>query len=72
MKSKNIEIHFNSLGSSGNIFSILAKVREAMRKQHRISEYNDMWQAVQNSGSYAEAIREIRKHVTLIDDDGDV
>ena len=43
-----------------------------MRKQHRISEYNDMWQAVQNSGSYAEAIREIRKHVTLIDDDGDV
>ena len=61
-------IHFNSRAESGNIFHILGRVREVMRKERRITEFNDMWQAVQNSGSYEAALEIIGKHVPLIDD----
>ena len=61
-------IHFNSRGSSGNIFFILGMVRVEMQKQRRITEYNDMWQEVQNSGSYEAALEIIGRHVPLMDD----
>ena len=61
-------IHFNSRAESGNIFYILSRVLEVMRKERRITEFNDMWQAVQNSGSYEAALEIIGKHVPLIDD----
>lgn len=61
-------IHFNSRGESGNIFFILGMVRAKMQKQRRITEYNDMWQEVQNSGSYEAALEIIGQHVHLIDD----
>lgn len=61
-------IHFNSRAESGNIFYILARVRDVMRRDRRITEYNDMWQEVQNSGSYEDALKIIGKHVALIDD----
>lgn len=61
-------IHFNSRGSSGNIFSILGMVRTVMQKERRITEYNDMWQEVQNSGSYEAALEIIGRHVPLTDD----
>ena len=64
------EIRFSSRGPSGNIFHILALVREAMRKQRRIAEYNDLRDRVTSSRSYTEALTEIRKLVDLIDDDG--
>lgn len=64
------EIHFNSNGPSGNIFWILGTVRDALRKQRRITEYNDLRDRVTSSGSYTEALTEIRKLVDLIDDDG--
>lgn len=62
-------IHFNSRGESGNIFFVLGMVRAVMQKQRRITEYNDMWQEVQNSGSYEAALEIIGQHVGLIDDD---
>ena len=61
-------IHFNSRAESGNIFYILARVKDLMRKERRITEYNNMWQEVQNSGSYEAALEIIGKHVPLIDD----
>ena len=61
-------IHFNSRGASGNIFAVLAEVRKVMRKERRINEYNNMWEEVQNSGSYEAALEIIGKHVPLIDD----
>ena len=61
-------LHFNSHGESGNIFYILGNVRCIMAKQRRITEYNYMWTAVQNSGSYEAALDIIGKHVPLIDD----
>lgn len=60
-------IYFNSLGPSGNIFAILGLVKTEMRKQRRITEYNTMWERVQNSKSYEEALAIIREYVELID-----
>ena len=61
-------LHFNSRGESGNIFFVLGMVRAVMQKQRRITEYNDMWQEAQNSGSYEAALEIIGQHVPLIDD----
>ena len=64
------EIRFSSSGPSGNIFAILCEVRKVMQKQRRIAAYNELRDRVTSSGSYAEALAEIRKDVNLIDDDG--
>ena len=61
-------LHFQSNGETGNIFSILGNVRCIMARQRRITEYNYMWTAVQNSGSYEAALEIIGKHVQLVDD----
>ena len=63
------EIRFSSRGPSGNIFHILALVREAMRKQRRITEYNDMWERVQKT-DYRGALAILREAVDLVDEDG--
>ena len=68
MKEERV-LHFNSRGESGNIYYILGNVRAIMCKQRRITEYNYMWEAVQNSNSYEEALKIIGKHVPLVDDD---
>jgi len=62
-------VHFRSRHETGNIFWILGTVRNIMRKERRITEYNDMWEAVQKSGSYEAALKIIGKHVLLVDDD---
>ena len=49
--------------------AILAMVRQELRKQRRITEYNELWEQVQK-GDYENAIRLIREKVNLIDDDG--
>ena len=61
-------IHFNSRAESGNIFHVLGRVRMVMQKERRITEFNNMWEEVQNSGSYEAALEIIGKHVALIDD----
>ena len=60
-------IEFDSRGESGNIYWILGKVRDALRKQRRITDYNNLWERVQNSGSYTEALAIIREYVDLVD-----
>ena len=67
---KNPIIHFESRGPSGNIFWILGAARNELQKQRRITDYNTMWERVQNSGSYEAALEIIREYVDLIDDDG--
>lgn len=68
MNKPRVEIH--SRGPEGNIYFIIGKARDALRKARRISDYNDMWERVQNCGSYTVALAEIRKTVDLIDLDG--
>lgn len=63
-------VEFHSRGPEGNIYFILGKTRDILRRNRRISDYNDMWERVQNCGSYTAALDEIRKTVELIDLDG--
>lgn len=60
-------IYFNSTGNSGNIFFILAEVKRELQKQGRIQEFNTMWETVQKSGSYTNALGIIREYVDLVD-----
>ena len=62
-------IHFRSRHETGNIFAVMAMVRRELQKQHRITEYNDLWEQVQK-GDYENALRLIRGKVNLVDDDG--
>lgn len=61
-------VKYNPRGESGNIFYILAKVRDALRKQRRIQDYNDCWEKVQQCNSYEEALNVIREYVELIEE----
>jgi len=63
-------VEFRSRGESGNVFAILGLVRAALRKERRITEYNEIYCAVTTSGSYAEALGLIRQSVDLVDLDG--
>ena len=67
---KKPEIHFQSRHESGNTLYILGMVRDALRKQRRYTDYNNLRDAVLNAGSYEEALALMNEHVTLIDDDG--
>ena len=60
-------LEYNSRGETGNIFWILGQVRRILQKQHRIDAYNELWERVQHSGSYEEALEIISDEVTLID-----
>lgn len=63
-------VEFHSSSAEGNIYYILGKVRDALRKQRRINDYNELWERVQKSGNYPNALAEIRKIVDLTDLDG--
>lgn len=65
-----LRVEFESLGPSGNVYHIIGMVQQAMRKQRRIMEYNEMWERVQNSKSYIEALAVMREYVDLVDLDG--
>ena len=67
---KKAEIHFHSHGQSGNVYWIMGAVRAQMQEERRITEWNDLRDQITSSGSYEEALRLIREHVNLIDDDG--
>ena len=62
------EVKYNPRGESGNIFFILTKVRDALREQRRIQDYNDCWEKVQQCNSYEEALNVIREYVELIEE----
>lgn len=63
-------VEFESRGPSGNVYHIIGMVQQAMRKQRRIMEYNEMWERVQNSKSYDQALTVMREYVDLVDLDG--
>lgn len=60
-------IYYESKGESGNIFFILAKVRDILRKQRRINDYNECYEAVLGCDSYDEALDVISEYVFLVD-----
>ena len=62
-------IHFQSRHESGNIYWIMGKVRDIMRKERRITDWNNAWERVQQT-DYAGALKILRELVDLIDDDG--
>lgn len=64
------KIEFHSNGESGNIYYILTLVRNELRKQRRITEYNEIWQKVTTSNNYTEALNAIRQKIDLVDLDG--
>lgn len=66
---KKAVIHFNSRGSSGNVYWIMSKVRQQMQKESRIIDWNNAWERIQQT-DYAGAIAIMRELVDLIDDGG--
>ena len=63
-------VEFDRDAPNGNIFAVLGAARQEMQKQQRLSDYNEMWERVQNSESYNDALRIIGEYVTLIDTTG--
>ena len=66
---KKAVIHFESRHETGNIFAIMAMVRDQMRKERRITDWNNAWERIQQT-DYAGALAILRELVDLIDDDG--
>lgn len=62
-------IHFQSRHESGNIYWIMGKVRDIMRKERRITDWNNAWERIQKT-DYAGALAILRELVDLVDDDG--
>lgn len=54
-------------GPDGNIYFIMAKVMQILRKQRRYTDWNNLRDAITSSKSYANALREINKVVELVD-----
>lgn len=67
--TKKAEIHFQSRHETGNIYWILGAVRDQMRKERRITDWNNAWERIQQT-DYAGALAIMRELVDLIDDDG--
>ncbi len=63
-------VEFDRDAPNGNIFAVLGEAKKAMQKQQRLCDYNEMWERVQNSESYNDALRIIGEYVTLIDTTG--
>ena len=61
------KVEYSRRGPSGNIYHIICKAQLALRKQHRILDYNEMWERVQKSKSYDEALAIIGEYVELIE-----
>lgn len=62
-------IHFQSCHETGNIYRIMSKVRDQMRKERRITDWNNAWERIQQT-DYAGALAIMRELVDLIDNDG--
>ena len=69
MKNKSI-VYFNSHGPTGNVYVIMAMVRDVMRKEARFTDFNTMRDRVFESSSYAEALAIMREYVDIVDVDG--
>ena len=67
MQKPQTTVYYDKKGPSGNIFYILSNVKDALRKERRILDYNECWQQVQLSHSYEDALNIIRNYVILIE-----
>lgn len=62
-------LHYSSRKSSGNIYWILGAARVILAEERWITDYNTMFEQVQKSKSYEEALKAISEYVTLVDDE---
>ena len=60
------KIYYDPKGRSGNLNILLQNIRNEFKKMHRITEYNDIWDRVQNAATYDEAVKIIGEKVELI------
>jgi len=60
-------IQYDSRGASGNIYYILGMVSQALRKQRRYTDFNNLRDRVFECHSYEKALKIIGETVTLID-----
>lgn len=66
---KKAVIHYQSRHETGNVHFIMAMVRDQMRKERRITDWNNAYERVMNSHSYEEALKILGELVELVDDD---
>jgi len=64
---KKAVIQYDSRGESGNIYWLLGALQQVMRKQRRITAFNDLRDRVFKAQSYTEALAIIGEEVELID-----
>ena len=62
------ELRYDSRGETGNIYWILGALSSIMRRENRISVYNEIRDRVFKAQSYHEALEIIGEVVTLIDE----
>lgn len=62
------ELRYDSRGETGNIYWILGELSSIMRRENRISVYNEIRDRVFKAQSYQEALEIIGEVVTLIDE----
>lgn len=67
MTNNKPRVEFNSRKESGNIYAILGQVKLQLRKLKRINDYNEIYFAVTQCGSYEEALKIIRDKIDLVD-----
>ena len=60
-------IYFDRSGPSGNIYAILGAVSQALRRQRRYTEFNNLRDRVFEAESYEEALRIIGETVDLVE-----
>ena len=60
-------IYFDRSGPSGNIYAILAAVSQALRRQRRYTEFNNLRDRVFEAQSYEEALQIIGETVDLVE-----
>ena len=63
---KKLEMHIDITGPDGNIYFILGKVSQIMRKARRITEFNDLRDKIYQ-GTYYQALYRINKIIEMID-----
>jgi len=61
------ELQIDITGPDGNIYFMLIRTREVLRKKRRLNDYNILQAKVFNSKSYKQAVNEINQVVKLID-----
>lgn len=64
---KRPELFIDITGPDGNIYFILAKASQILRKHQRINDYNNLRDDVCKSKSYDEALYKVNQVIELID-----